>query len=177
MVGEPRPLNGPILIVDYDARWPALFAREAGRIRAVLGDRVLRLEHTGSTSVPGLAAKPIIDALLVVTDAADEAEYLPPLKAAGYSLRIRETDWHEHRMFTGPDTDVNLHVFSSGCVEIDRLLMFRDWLRSNPGDRDLYAAAKRELGQRTWKYVQNYADAKTAIVEEILARARVAWST
>ena len=176
-IGEPRPLNGPVLIVDYDAQWPELFAREAERIRAVLGDRVVRLEHTGSTSVPGLAAKPIIDVLLVVTDSADEAEYLPPLEAAGYSLRIREIDWYEHRMLKGPDTDVNLHVFSSGCVEIDRLLMFRDWLRTHPADRDLYAAAKRELGQREWKYVQNYADAKTAIIEEILARARVSPST
>ena len=131
-IGEPRPLNGPVLIVDYDAQWPELFAREAERIRAVLGDRVVRLEHTGSTSVPGLAAKPIIDVLLVVTDSADEAEYLPPLEAAGYSLRIREIDWYEHRMLKGPDTDVNLHVFSSGCVEIDRLLMFRDWLRTHP---------------------------------------------
>src|SRR5215207_6416194 len=94
-IGEPELLNGPILIVDYDARWPKLFEREAGRIRAVLGDRVLRLEHTGSTSVPGLAAKPIIDMLLVVTDSADEAEYVPALNATTYALRIREPDWHE----------------------------------------------------------------------------------
>jgi GrpB-like predicted nucleotidyltransferase (UPF0157 family) len=173
-IGVLKPLDERILLVDYDTRWPELFDREARRIRAALGDRVLRLEHTGSTAVPGLAAKPIVDVLLVVTDSADETAYLPALTAAGYSLRIRETGWYEHRMPNGPDTDVNLHVFSDGCAEVDRLLLFRDWLRSNPADRDLYARAKRDLAQRQWQFVQTYADAKTAIIEEILARVRAA---
>ena len=156
-----------ILIVDYDPQWPELFAREADRIRAVLGSRALRIEHAGSTSVPGLVAKPIIDMLLVVNDSADEDMYVPALEAAGYVLRIRETNWYEHRMFKGPDTEINLHVFSSGCPEIDRMLMFRDWLRSNAADRDLYARTKLALAQKEWKYVQNYADAKTVVIEEI----------
>jgi GrpB-like predicted nucleotidyltransferase (UPF0157 family) len=88
-------------------------------------------------------------------------------------LRIREPDWYEHRVFKGPDTDVNLHVFSPGCPEIDRMLLFRDHLRSNESDRRLYERTKRELAQKEWKYTQNYADAKTAVVEEIIARARV----
>lgn len=170
-VGELAPLAGPIEIVDYDPRWPALFKREAQGIRAALGDRVLLLEHVGSTSVPGLAAKPRIDILLVVADSADEPTYVPALEAAGYLLRIREPDWYEHRMFKGPDTEVNLHVLSEGCVEIERMLLFRDWLRRNDADRELYERTKRELAQRTWKYTQNYADAKTAVVEEIMARA------
>ena len=87
---------------------------------------------------------------------------------------IREPGWHQHRLFKGPDTDINLHVFSLGCTEIDRLLIFRDWLRHNDADRDLYERSKRELAKRTWKYVQNYADAKSSVVEEILARARAA---
>jgi GrpB-like predicted nucleotidyltransferase (UPF0157 family) len=132
----------------------------------------LRIEHTGSTSVPGLAAKPIIDVLLVVTDSSDDDAYVPPLESAGYVLRIREPSWFEHRMFKGPDTDINLHVLSSGCPEIDRMLIFRDWLRSNSADRDLYARTKLALARKDWKYSQNYADAKTAIIEEILARAR-----
>ena len=102
---------------------------------------------------------------------------MPPLEAAGYVLRIREPDWHEHRVFKGPDTDVNLHVFSSGCTEIERFLRFRDHLRSNDGDRLLYEQTKRALAQRTWKYVQDYADAKTQTVEEILARANKALTT
>lgn len=171
-VGKLAPLAGPVYIADYDHEWPRLFEREAKRIRAALGDRVLLLEHTGSTSVPGLAAKPKIDMLLVVADSADEPAYVPPLEAAGYVLQIREPDWYQHRMFKGPDTDINLHVYTSGCPEIDRVLLFRNWLRSNASDRLLYERTKRDLASRDWKYMQNYADAKTAVVEEILARAQ-----
>ena len=170
-VGERKPHNAPITLAEYDAQWPSLFEREAERIRTALGDRALRLEHTGSTSVPGLAAKPIIDITLIVRDSADEPSYVPPLEAAGYVLRIREPHWLEHRLLKGPDTDVNLHVFSEGSVEIDRMLGFRDWLRAHPEDRDLYERTKRELATRTWRHVQHYADAKTAVVEEIIARA------
>jgi GrpB-like predicted nucleotidyltransferase (UPF0157 family) len=159
-------------LAGYDPKWPGLFDREADRIRTALGIRVLRIEHAGSTAVPGLAAKPVIDIILVVSDSADEIAYLPALESAGYTLRIREPDWHEHRMFKGPDTDVNLHVFSLGCPEVDRMLMFRDWLRGNPADRDLYARAKLKLAQQEWEHVQNYADAKTSVIEEILTRAR-----
>jgi GrpB-like predicted nucleotidyltransferase (UPF0157 family) len=170
-LGELVPLVGPIHIVDYDHEWPRLFEREGERIQATLGDRVLLLEHVGSTSVPGLAAKPRIDMLLVVADSADEPAYVPALEAAGYVLRIREPDWYEHRMFKGSDTDINLHVFSLRCPEIDRMLLFRNWLRSNASDRRLYERTKRELARLDWKYTQNYADAKTAVGEEILVRA------
>lgn len=171
-VGELKPLARPIHIADYDPEWPRLFEREAERVRATLGERVLMLEHVGSTSVPELAAKPLIDMLLVVADTSDEPSYVPAMEAAGYVLRIREPDWHEHRLFKGPDTDINLHVFSPGCAEIDRMLLFRNWLRSHPSDRELYEHAKRELARRDWKYTQNYADAKTAVVERILTRAQ-----
>ena len=166
-------MSSRILIVDYDSQWPELFRREAGRIRTALGRRALQVEHIGSTSVPGLAAKPIIDVLLVVADSADEEAYVPALASAGYLLRIREPDWYEHRMFKGPDTEVNLHVFSSGCKEIDRHLMFRDWLRRNAADRDLYARTKLALSRQKWKDVQDYADAKTEVIGEIIARARL----
>ena len=171
-IGGMTPLTGPIQIDDYNPAWPALFEREATRIRAALGEQVVLLAHVGSTSVPGLAAKPRIDILLVVPNSADEPSYVPALEAAGYVLRIREPDWHEHRVFKGPDTDVNLHVFSPGSTEIERMLLFRDWLRSHPSDRQLYERTKRELAQREWKYTQNYADAKTEVVEEIVARAQ-----
>ena len=170
-IGELVPLAGPVRIVDYDPEWPRLFEREAERVQAALGDKVLLLEHIGSTSVPGLAAKPKIDMLLVVADSADELAYVPDLEAAGYVLQVREPDWYEHRMFKGPDTDVNLHVYTLGCPEIDRELLLRNWLRSNASDRQLYERTKRELARLDWKYMQNYADAKTAVVEEILARA------
>jgi GrpB-like predicted nucleotidyltransferase (UPF0157 family) len=171
-VEEPPRLTGKVQVVDYDPRWPGLFERESKRIRAVLGERVVRLEHVGSTSVPGLAAKPIIDIVLAVPDSGDEPAYLPDLEAAGYRLRIREPDWWQHRVFKGPDTDVNLHVYSPDCPEIERYLIFRDRLRSDPADREHYQRVKRKLAQRHWAYVQQYADAKTEVVEEIIVRAR-----
>jgi len=171
-IGEPQAVTGQIVIADYDPRWPEIFERQAEGIRAALGSRALRIEHTGSTSVPGLAAKPVIDMLLVVADSADEDAYVPALEAPGYVLRIREAGWYEHRMLSQPDPETNLHVFSSGCPEIERILLFRDWLRSNAADRELYARTKLALAQKEWKYVQNYADAKTAVIEEIIGRAR-----
>jgi len=164
-------VSSQIQIMDYDPLWPEVFRREADRIRMLLGCRALQIEHTGSTSVLGLAAKPIIDILLVVTDSSEEPAYVPILERAGYALRLREPNWHEHRMFKGPAADINLHVFSSGCPEINRILNFRDWLSSNATDRDLYERTKRDLAEKEWADVQDYADAKTAVIEEILARA------
>jgi GrpB-like predicted nucleotidyltransferase (UPF0157 family) len=170
-IGEPTVLSKPIELVEYDEAWPELFRREADRIRSALGGRPLQIEHIGSTSVPGLAAKPIIDIVLVVADSADENSYVPALEATGYVLRIREPEWYEHRVLKATDPSVNMHVFSKDCPEIDRMLLLRDWLRGNAADRELYERAKRELAQKDWKYVQNYADAKTTVVEEIIGRA------
>jgi GrpB-like predicted nucleotidyltransferase (UPF0157 family) len=171
-IGQPTRVDGPITLVEYDPTWPAGFAREERRIRGALGERALRIEHIGSTAVPGLAAKPIIDILLVVADSADEPSYVPALEAAGYVLSIREPDWHEHRLFKGPEINMNLHVFSPGSDEIERCLLLRDRLRENAVERDLYARTKRELSARHWTYVQNYADAKSEVIEAIIARAR-----
>ena len=173
-IGPPEVLNAPIHLAPYDLEWPRLFEREAARIRGSLGDRAIVLEHAGSTSIPGLSAKPRIDMILGIADSADETSYVPPLVAAGYVLRIREPDWHEHRVFKGPDTDVNLHVFSVGCAEITRMLGFRDHLRANETDRLLYERTKQDLAGRTWKYTQHYADAKSEVVEEILGRIGIA---
>ena len=170
-VGEVPILGTTVHLEPYDPTWPDLFDREATRIRATLGDRVRLLEHAGSTSVPGLSAKPIIDIVLAVPDSSDEPAYVPDMEAAGYVLTIREPDWYEHRVFKGPDTNINLHTFSEGCPEIDRMLGFRDWLRTHDDDRDLYERTKRELAAREWKYIQHYADAKTQVVEGIIARA------
>ncbi|HSI98061.1 MAG TPA: GrpB family protein, partial [Gaiellaceae bacterium] len=124
-VGGARPLAAAIEIHDYDASWPGLYAREEARIRAALGDRVVRIEHVGSTSVPGLPAKPIVDIALEVPNSAREAAYVRDLERAGYTLRIREPEWFEHRVLTGPDENINLHVFGGGCEEVDRMLLFR----------------------------------------------------
>jgi GrpB-like predicted nucleotidyltransferase (UPF0157 family) len=169
-VQEPPRLDGPVRLADYDPRWPVWYEREAARIRSVLGQRVMLLEHVGSTSVPGLAAKPIIDIVLVVADPADEASYLTPLEQAGYRLVIREPGWHQHRVLKGPDTDINLHVHPPASPEIGRHLRFRDWLRANPADRELYERVKRQLASRHWTYVQQYADAKTEVIAAIMGR-------
>jgi GrpB-like predicted nucleotidyltransferase (UPF0157 family) len=170
VIGPPEVLNGPIVLVDYQPEWPSQYEREASRIRAALADRALVVEHVGSTSVPGLAAKPRIDILLVVPNSGDESSYVPDLDAAGYALWIREPDWHEHRVFKGPDVDVNLHTFSAGCREIERMVRFRDRLRSDAEDRAHYEQTKRSLARRTWKVTQDYADAKAEVVETILGR-------
>jgi GrpB-like predicted nucleotidyltransferase (UPF0157 family) len=173
-IGEPAVLAGPVELSEYDSRWPVMFDREATRIRAALGDRVRLLEHAGSTSVPGLAAKPIIDMVMAVADSTAEADYVPPMEAAGFVLRIREPEWFEHRLFKGTDPASNIHVFSEGTPEIDRMLTFRDWLRTHDEDRLLYERTKRDLAARQWKYVQHYADAKTEVVREIINRAMTA---
>lgn len=165
------PLNSTIELVDYDPDWPAQYEQHRATIVDTLGDQIVRLEHVGSTSVPGLAAKPRIDILLVVEDSSHEAAYVPLLEAAGFELHIRETDWHEHRCLRGFHPDANLHVFSSGCVEIERMVGFRDWLRTHDGDRLLYESTKRRLAAQEWDFMQDYADAKSEVVEVIRIRA------
>jgi GrpB-like predicted nucleotidyltransferase (UPF0157 family) len=167
-IGPVQPHNATITLAAYDPDWPALFRREADRLNSVLGTDALAVEHVGSTSVPGLAAKPVVDVLLVVRNSADEPRYLPRLEDAGYVLRIREPDWFEHRLFTRRDISINLHVFSSGSAEAARMLRFRNRLRADDAARTRYENVKRELAQRTWRHVQDYADAKTAVVHEIL---------
>ena len=173
-------LDGPgglHLTVFADARDEPARRTEAelmvGRVGApeLLDAPVLLVEHAGSTSVPGLAAKPVIDLVLAVADPADEVSYVDALTARGYTLRVREPDWHEHRMLRLDEPRVNLHVFALGSVEIDRMLAFRDHLRADPDDRALYERTKRGLARRSWEVVQHYADAKGPVVEDIVARA------
>ena len=169
-VGEPQELAGPIELADYDPAWPGLFAREARRIRATLRERALRIEHVGSTAVPGLAAKPIIDIVLVVPDTTDEGAYVPLLEAIGYTFRGREPEWFEHRLLRHDVPTVNLHVFPPRCTEVDRMLAFRAHIRLDDEDRQLYESTKVALSEREWPTVQDYADAKDDVVAEIMSR-------
>jgi len=167
-------LGRRVEIHDYDPHWPIQFEKRAGEIAAVFGAAALSIEHVGSTSVPGLAAKPVIDIHLTVRDSADEATYRGPLEKLGYRLVVCEPEWFEHRMFKGAAPETNLHVFSEGCPELERCRIFRDWLRAHAADRELYAATKRSLSRASYAHVQDYADAKTAVVQEIMARALAA---
>lgn len=169
-VGGPPTDGATVRLVEYDPGWPGLFAAHEARIRQALGPRVLWIEHVGSTSVPGLAAKPILDVVLAVADPAEEDDYIPALEAAGFALRIREPAWHGHRLLRPADQTVNLHVFGEGCPEIERMTAFRDRLRARPEDRALYERTKRGLAARTWRYVQDYSDAKDDVVREIHRR-------
>jgi GrpB-like predicted nucleotidyltransferase (UPF0157 family) len=144
-IGTPQRLTGAIVLAAHDLAWNEAYRRHALQIGEVLGERVLRIAHVGSTAVPGLPAKPIIDIVLEVADSADEAAYAPRLEEAGYLARVREPDWFQHRLFRTPVGNVNLHVFCGGCPETERMIQFRDWLRSNRADRYLYTETKREL--------------------------------
>ncbi|HEY6259037.1 MAG TPA: GrpB family protein [Xanthobacteraceae bacterium] len=170
-VGKIEPLNRAIALEPYDPEWPSRYAILERQIREALGRKALLIEHVGSTSVPGLSAKPVIDVVLAVANSADESAYVPPLERLGYVLRIREPAWFEHRMLKSPGIDGNIHVFSQACEEIGPMLAFRDRLRADDDDRKWYERTKQELAARTWKYMQNYADAKSGVVREILNRA------
>jgi GrpB-like predicted nucleotidyltransferase (UPF0157 family) len=165
IIGPLQP--GPVTLVEWDPAWPARFEGESARIREALGDVARRVEHIGSTSVPGLAAKPVVDILLTVADADAEADFLPALEAAGYVLRVREP---RHRMLRTPDLGVHVHVYADDDVECDRYLRFRERLRSSPEDRAAYERLKRELAAHDWTDRNDYADAKGPLVEAIIAR-------
>ncbi len=159
-----------IILRDYDPGWPSQFARHRDRIRTALGDRALAIEHIGSTSVPGLAAKPIIDVAVAVADV-EEPGYALDLVAAGYELRVREPG---HRMFRTPDRGAHIHVYSAGSQEIDDYLLLRERLRAHPEDRGRYESLKRALADREWRDMNYYAEAKTPVIADILSRARAA---
>jgi GrpB-like predicted nucleotidyltransferase (UPF0157 family) len=169
LIGGREPVT--ITVVDYDERWPQRFRDVAERVRRVLGDDALGVEHIGSTSVPGLAAKPIVDVLLTVHDVSKEATYVPALTSAGFLLRVREP---QHRMLRTPARDVHLHVYEPDRPEVRDYLDLRDWLRIDADDCELYAATKRRLAQKQWADMNDYADAKTDVIRDVLVRAR-AW--
>jgi GrpB-like predicted nucleotidyltransferase (UPF0157 family) len=159
------------VLAEADPSWPVVAAQLVADIRRVLGPEAMLVEHAGSTSIPGLAAKPVIDLVLGVPDPAAEDAYVDRLEGLGYVLRVREPEWQEHRLLRHRDPAVNLHVFGIGAIEIDRMLAFRDHLRTDPDDRAFYLRTKRGLARRRWELMQQYADAKGEVVEQIVARA------
>lgn len=158
-----------LVIVDSDPGWPTVFAEHEHRIDNALGAVARSIEHIGSTSVPGLAAKPIIDILVTVNDITAEEQYLGPLLSAGYLLRVREPG---HRLVRTPARDVHVHVLEAGDPAGPEYLLFRDHLRRDGADRDLYERTKRELVRTDWADMNAYADAKTGVISEIKDRAR-----
>lgn len=156
-----------ILLVPYDSSWPALYETQRVRLQAVLGSTARRIEHIGSTAVPGLVAKPIIDVLVVVGDVEDEAAYMAALESVGLVLRVREPG---HRMLRTVDLGVHVHLWSEGAPAVQRHLAFRDRLRVSGEDRNRYAATKMQLAARDWPTMNHYAEAKTDVIRQILGR-------
>ena len=170
LVGEPPKKWQTIVIEDYDPAWADRFAAASSLLSEVLGDLITGIEHVGSTSVPGLAAKPIIDIDLLLDETADESRYLPLLQRLGYRLVLREPWWYGHRMLVSAAEDVHLHVWPQAAPEPVRHRLFRDWLRSHPEDRELYAMTKRRLARDTADQPGDYSLAKNDVIDDIYAR-------
>ena len=166
LVGGPE--RRALTIVPYDPIWPDQFQGHRDAISTALGQLAVRVEHIGSTSVPGLGAKPIIDVLLTVDDITAEEDYLPPLLAAGYQLRVREPG---HRMVRTPSRDTHVHILQDNASEAHDYLVLRDWLRHHEADRVLYEKVKRSLVDQEWADMNAYAEAKTDVIQAIKVRA------
>lgn len=166
--GPPPPET--VSVVAYDPQWPRRFETLAARIRDALGEAALDVEHVGSTSVDGLAAKDVIDIDLTVADPRDEDAYVPALAGLGYVLTVREPSWHEHRCLRLANPRANLHVFGPDCPETIRHRMFRDWLRTHPEDRQRYEDAKVAAIPGGGN-VMDYNGRKQQVIREIYDRA------
>jgi len=158
-------------VVDYDPHWAHIFLVHQQRIQTALAAVPVDIHHIGSTSVPGLPAKPIVDIAIAVDDITAEEDYLTPLLAAGYLLRVREP---AHRLVRTPERDVHVHILEKGDPAITRYLVFRDRLRSDADDRALYAETKKALIRQGFDDMNAYSDAKTDVIAAIVARAVVA---
>jgi GrpB-like predicted nucleotidyltransferase (UPF0157 family) len=169
VIGERQP--GPIRLVAYDPEWPAQYDRIRDRLQGALGPRARTIEHIGSTAVPGLLAKPIIDVLVTVDDVEDETAYASAITQLGYDLRVREPG---HRMFRPASLDAHIHVWNEGSREQRDYLLLRDWLRDSADDRAAYARLKLGLADEDWPDVNYYAEAKGGLIGELLERAALA---
>lgn len=167
-VGAPEQVRH-IEIVEPDAAWPDIFASFRSAIVGALGERALAVEHVGSTSVPGLAAKPVIDIDLTVAETDDEDAYVPHLEALGFVLRVREPWWLGHRCLVSAAPAANLHVWPPDSPEAARHRLFRDWLRIDRADRERYAAIKRAVAADG--LMSEYNARKQGVIREIYARA------
>nr|WP_249418554.1 GrpB family protein [Citrobacter freundii] len=159
-----------ISVVTYDPSWPEIYSELESKIKDILGSNLLRIDHVGSTAVPGLAAKPVIDIDVTVAEAANEEVYLLALEKLGYRLIVREPRFHGHRLFHYENPRVNLHVFTQDTPETARHLLFRDWLRQSEKDCKLYADAKFEAIKGCSFDIHKYHENKSKVVHDIYQR-------
>ncbi|WP_258089948.1 GrpB family protein [Serratia liquefaciens] len=156
-----------VAVVAYDSSWPEIYLTLESDVKNELGSNLLQIDHVGSTAVPGLAAKPVIDIDLTVADAEDEKTYVLALESLGYKLIVREPRFHGHRLFHYNNPRVNLHVFTLNSPEITRHLLFRNWLRQSERDCKLYSDAKFEAIKGCSLDIQKYHENKSKIVRDI----------
>ncbi|MCJ1436695.1 hypothetical protein MMC27_006076 [Xylographa pallens] len=172
-----RTVHPSITILEPNPEWPRRFEEVKERLQKALGALILDIAHSGSTSVPGLPAKDIIDVDLTLKDATDEASYVKPLDEAGFRFLLREPQWYQHRFFVEnwPNAyHVNLHVWGPDSPEVARHRILRNWLLKTPADRELYAKVKREAAERTavaGDSMMGYTQRKEKTIQEILGRA------
>lgn len=173
--GAAEGRTSPYAISAYDPQWPARYDDESARIRTALGDQVTRLEHVGSTSVPGLGAKPVIDMQVSVRAMVPRSAYVDPLVALGYRWVV--DPWSdEHEYFSrneGGKRAFQIHVCAAGSDWERRHIAFRDWLRNHPKDAAAYERLKRDLADRHPRDTYSYTDAKAGFIREIEARTAV----
>ena len=169
-VDKLKELNSQIFLEKYNEQWPVEYQKQKILILQALSHLKISIEHVGPTSVPGLSAKPIIDIVLEVPDSSNEESYVPQLESKKFKLKIREPNWWEHRMLKNKTNSINLHIFTCDCPEVLKMIKFRDHLRSNISSLKLYQSKKQQLASRTWKYTQNYADAKTEVIKKIFRK-------
>jgi GrpB-like predicted nucleotidyltransferase (UPF0157 family) len=159
-----RPRGDPIEVVAYDPSWAAAFEEWRGRLAEALGETAVRIEHVGSTAVPGLAAKPVIDVQVSVPDVDDEAAYVPAIEGIGVPLRFREPGHRYFRPPPGGPRTVQIHVCEAGSAWEREHLRFRDLLRADRELRDAYGRLKLELAELYWDDRLAYTDAKTGFI-------------
>jgi len=169
-VGSDRA-DDPPAVVPYDESWPSCYAGWEARLSAQLGDVAQRVEHVGSTSVPGLAAKPVIDIQVSTADLAAEHLYSAPLERAGVQLRYRDDQHRYFRPFAGRPWDVHVHVCAVGSRWERRHLLFRDYLRATTEARAAYAEVKF-VASLLWRGDRmGYNAAKTRVILDIMEKA------
>jgi len=171
-------LVGPVLLVDYDPMWPLLYEDERGRILDAVGGLVLAVEHIGSTAIPGMVAKPIIDIMAGVEGSREADGCIDPLRALGY-LDVTPTpggpevdDWYYCLGKGAHSVGYHLHLVRFGGRHWEDHILFRDYLRSNPEVADDYARLKRRLAPLYGLDRRSYTDGKTAFIEGVISRAR-----
>ena len=165
--------NDPVEVVDYDPRWPKLFERMRKRLAKELGAAAVRIDHVGSTAVPGLAAKPVIDIQVSVPDVEDEGAYVAAIERCGQALRYREKGHRYFRPPPGRKRTYQVHVCSAGSQWERDHLLFRDFLRAHADEARRYEAMKYDVAGHHRGDRIGYNDAKGPLIQELTAAAEV----